>query len=675
MHRMLERQLKRVLGLEADQWPQFVEQLKSWADRAADENADQGDGLARALFGLPTLLERVSETYAQQDRDLALIRRSLELSSEELSSVNQKLRDDATASAQALAALQRAFDAMRKEGGADAFGHSEDLVIMAEQVAGLTRDRERMRLALAKSEERFDLAMRGANDGVWDWDLETNTVYYSPRWKAMLGHDEDEIGPALKEWSDRVHPEDLDMALAMVNAHLSGITPHFEVTFRFRHKDGHYLWMLSRGLAVRDAAGKAVRMVGTHTDVSAQKRAEEALIQLKDAAEAANRAKSEFLANMSHEIRTPMNGVLGMLTLALDTPLSEEQHEYLDLARSSADALLHILNDILDFSKIEAGRMDVHLEGIDPRELANELARFLEPRCREKGLSFVCKIDPTLPARVLADPVRLRQVLVNLLGNAIKFTARGEICLSLRRETDPSGDALRIGVSDSGIGIAPERQAEVFKAFTQADNSITRRFGGTGLGLTISNRLVQLMGGHMGSASQLRLDSELGRGSEFFFTLPLLEPTASAATPEVSPDTAAETTRPLHILLAEDNPINQKLAVTLLGRAGHRVSVAEDGDAALRALAQESFDLILMDMQMPGLSGLEATRQIRANAGANLDTPRVPIVALTANAFAEDRDACMAAGMDGFVSKPIRREELFAAIAAALQASEQSVPE
>jgi signal transduction histidine kinase/ActR/RegA family two-component response regulator len=430
--------------------------------------------------------------------------------------------------------------------------------------------------------------------------------------------------------------------------------------------------MLSRGLAVRDAAGKAVRMVGTHTDVSAQKRAEEALIQSKDAAEAANRAKSEFLANMSHEIRTPMNGVLGMLTLALDTPLSEEQHEYLDLARSSADALLHILNDILDFSKIEAGRMDVHLEAINPRELANELTRFLEPRCREKGLTFISEIDPSLPERVLADPVRLRQVLVNLLGNAIKFTASGEVRFSLRRAADPAGDALRIGVRDSGIGIAPERQADVFQAFTQADNSITRRFGGTGLGLTISNRLVQLMsghmGGHMGRESRLELDSELGRGSEFFFTLPLLEPVANPAQAAAEANAEAAPTRPLNILLAEDNPINQKLAVTLLGRAGHRVSVAEDGDAALRALACESFDLILMDMQMPGLSGIEATLQIRTNA--NPHARRVPIVALTANAFAEDREACLAAGMDGFVSKPIRREELFAAIAAALPANE-----
>ena len=665
MHRMLERQLKRVLGLDAAQLPRFLDKLKALADQVADEDASAE--FARALFGLPMLLERVSETYTQQDRDIALIRRSLELSSDELSTANNKFRDEALASAQALSALQRAFDAMRKEGGSDEGDHIEDLVILAEQVAGLTREREQIRNALAKSEERFDLAMRGANDGLWDWDLASDTVYYSPRWKSMLGHDEDEVGSSLDEWSKRVHPDDLRAALAAVNAHMSGETQHFEATVRFRHKNGHYLWMLSRGLAVRDADGKPIRMVGTHTDVSARKQDEEALIQARDGAESANRAKSEFLANMSHEIRTPMNGVLGMLNLALDTPLSEEQHEYLDLARSSADALLHILNDILDFSKIEAGRLEVHPEAINLRDLANELVRFLEPRCREKHLSFISEIDSNLPLLAMVDPVRVRQVLVNLLGNAIKFTASGEICLSLRRVQDGPDDLLRFGVRDSGIGIAPERQAEVFEAFTQADNSITRRFGGTGLGLTISNRLVQLMGAHSGKCSRLGLESELGRGSEFFFSLPLQEPVvpekAAAATEAAA---QPEKARPLFILLAEDNAINQKLAVTLLGREGHRVSVVEDGLAAVQAWARESFDLILMDMQMPGLSGIEATQLIRAEeAGLGQEAQRVPIVALTANAFAEDRQACLDAGMNGYVSKPIRRDALLAAIAEA----------
>jgi len=653
MHRMLERQIKRVLQIDVEQLPRLVEMLQTWADQAADEEPE----LSRALFALPKLLERVSEAYGQQDRDLALIRRSLELSSDELTNANQKLREEALANTQALSALQRAFDAMSKDAGQASGGHVEDLVILAEQVAGLTRDRERIRNALAKSEERFDLAMRGANDGVWDWDLSNSIVYFSPRWKAMLGHSEDEIGPALSEWSERLHPEDQPAVTAALDAHLDGETTHFESTFRFRHKEGYYLWMLSRGLAVRDAEGNVLRMVGTHTDVSQQKRAEEALILAKEAAEAASRAKSEFLANMSHEIRTPMNGVLGMLNLTMDTELSDEQREYLGMAHSSANSLLHIINDILDFSKIEAGRMDVQPEAVNVSVVADELMSLHQHRCQEKGLSFSVQVDSDLPALLMLDPTRVKQVLINLIGNAIKFTQTGSVSLRIQRV----GQGVRFAVKDTGIGIAKENQSTVFQAFTQADGSITRRFGGTGLGLSISFRLVGLMGGLMG------LQSELGHGSEFFFMLPIEEPRKNPVVAQPEMVQKIMLNRPLSILLAEDNLINQKLAVTLLTREGHHVVVAEDGEAALQALAQARFDLILMDMQMPGLSGLEATRQIRANESAEANRgQRIPIVALTANAYAEDRDACLAAGMDGFISKPIRRDDLFAAIAAAL---------
>ena len=637
MHRLLERQVKRALGLDALQWTRLPEAFQKLADGLADQDGE----LARALSGVPTLLGRVSDAYAQQDRDLALIRRSLELSSAELSEASQKLRGEAQASSLALAALQGAFDTLQADGGAQ----GGDLVSMAGQIAGLTRDREQIRAALAKSEERFDLAMRGANDGVWDWDMTRQCVYYSPRWKAMLGYGVDEIGTDLNEWSGRLHPDDLAMARAAIDAHLCGETDHFETVFRFRHKDGHYLWVLSRGQAVFDANDTPLRMVGTHTDVSEQKRVEAELIQALASAEAASRSKSEFLANMSHEIRTPMNGVLGMLTLALDTQLNMEHREYLDLARSSADALLHILNDILDFSKIEAGRLDVEAEAFELDAMLRELLRLEAPRCREKGLTLTLSLDPGLPTTLLADPARVRQVLLNLLGNAIKFTQHGTITLVARRE----GEQARIAVRDTGIGIPLDKQPAVFEAFTQADGSITRRFGGTGLGLTISNRLVHLMGGKMG------LDSEPGVGSEFYFFLPLA--TDPVATREVA--VLATRGEPLDILLAEDNPINQRLAIRLLEREGHRVTLAENGQETLDALEKASYDLVLMDMQMPGLDGLEATRRIRKREAR---WAHLPIIALTANAYAEDRERCLLAGMDGFVSKPIRREELLATI-------------
>ena len=614
--------------------------------KLADGLAGQDGELARTLSGMPTLLGRVSDAYAQQDRDLALIRRSLELSSAELSEANQKLRGEAQASSQALAALQGAFDALQADGGAQ----GGDLVSMAGQIAALTRDREQIRAALAKSEERFDLAMRGANDGVWDWDMTSHCVYYSPRWKAMLGYGVDEIGTDLSVWSGHVHPDDLAAASAAIDAHLRGNTDHFETVFRFRHKDGHYLWVLSRGQAVFDAHGTPQRMVGTHTDVSEQKRVEAELTQALASAEAASRSKSEFLANMSHEIRTPMNGVLGMLTLALDTHLDAEQREYLDLSRSSADALLHILNDILDFSKIEAGRLDVEAEAFDLDAMLHELQRLEAPRCREKDLTLTLSLDPSLPTTLLADPARVRQVLLNLLGNAIKFTQHGSITLEARRE----GEQARIAVRDTGIGIPQNKQPAVFEAFTQADGSITRRFGGTGLGLTISNRLIHLMGGKMG------LDSEPGVGSEFYFSLPLATGPATKTCAAAAQPPRAE---PLDILLAEDNPINQRLAIRLLEREGHRVTLVENGQETLDALEKARYDLVLMDMQMPGLDGLEATRRIRQQEAG---WAHLPIIALTANAYAEDRERCLLVGMDGFVGKPIRREELLATIQAVM---------
>jgi PAS domain S-box-containing protein len=762
MHRLLERQIKRALEVDPAAWTGLAETLRNHAESIAGESPD----LARALSGIPTLLERVSEGYGQLERDQTLLRRSLDLSSEELTDANQRLREEARATSQALASLHFAFDLLLEGYQEDLPGQeANSLVDLSQKVLWLTRQREQMRQALKASEERFELAMRGANDGLWDWDLNSGSVYYSPRWKEMIGHGIDEIDDSPEEWSERIHPADLPTAMAAMHNYILGAESHYESTFRFRHKDGHYLWILSRGIAVRDASGEVVRIVGTHSDITqrtelqrhlsqfkhaldehaivsmtdthgdityandkfceisgyrldellgrnhrlvksglhppefyeelwrvvsaggvwrgeicnrarngelywvlatiapildddgrpaqyislranitASKLAEASMRQAKEAAEAASRAKSEFLANVSHEIRTPMNGVLGMLDLTLDTNLDAEQRDYIQTAHQSAEALLDIINDILDLSKIESGRLDIHAEQVDITELARQCAQLFAPRCQAKGLRFTVDIDPHLPSWIETDPVRLRQILLNLLGNAVKFTEAGGVALGARAQDDLG---VVFSVSDTGIGIPAEKQASIFEAFTQADGSITRKYGGTGLGLTISRRLARLMGG------ELSLASLPGEGSTFRFVLPMTR---------IGPPPQARTaiTRGLRVLIAEDNPINQKLATTLLEKAGHHVTVVATGRAAIDSVARErSYDLILMDMHMPDIDGFEATRQIRAQEAAQ-GLERLPVIALSASTLESDRREGIDAGMDDFLEKPLRRDALHA---------------
>ena len=384
----------------------------------------------------------------------------------------------------------------------------------------------------------------------------------------------------------------------------------------------------------------------------------EELRTARDGALEASRAKSEFLANMSHEIRTPMNGIIGMQALALAATGSEDRAGYLSAAQNSAYSLLAILNDILDVSKIEAGRLDIHKAPFSLRSAVDEVLQLVRHRAQEKGLQLVSNLPETVPDGLVADVLRIRQILTNLLGNAVKFTDRGRV--ELRVDSQPTGPdqlLLEFRVIDTGIGVRPEHREVIFEAFRQADSSTTRQFGGTGLGLTISARLVAMMGGG------ISVESTFGHGSEFRFTIPCkLAPREAVTAPvRAVSDVSGGPPKRLRILLAEDNTVNQRLAKRLLEKRGHDVSVAGDGRQAVEAaMATPPFDLILMDVQMPNMDGLEATRTIRQFDNKRLSS--VPIVAMTAFAMKADQDRCMAAGMNGHLSKPIDPVELSATV-------------
>ena len=693
---------------------------------------------------------------------------------------------------------------------------------LAEQLR-INAERERAEDELRKANERLALAVRASNVGIWENDMaggeyRTGRVHCT-NVLEQLGQPAPESALDYQSVVAHIHPDDRERMEQTLGSYLAGVTAEYSAEFRARHRDGSYRWMLSRGVAVRDAAGRPIRFVGTRIDITQLKWIEEELRSAKEAAEAASRAKSEFLAHVSHEIRTPLNAILGMNELVLDTLVTDQQRKYLTVVRSAAEALLEVINDLLDFSKIEAGKLELDRATFSLRAALNDTLRSLALRAHRKRLELVGRVHSDVPDAFVGDAGRLRQVLTNLVGNAIKFTALGEVVVEVETLQEKNGPGrgepldpqsppctLLFSVRDTGIGIPREKQQKIFEAFEQADRTTTRRYGGTGLGLSIASRLVGLMGG------RITVESEPGRGSTFLFTvrlqkpllrpdraiarapgelyaLPVLivddnaacrrtleewlrgwrtEPTAvgdgSAAlealrqtaaagrpfalvvldsrlpgsdaiavaahvqqTPELSgsrvlllavEDQASElrryqelgiaaclmkpvqeeelldaicrarslpspvaasagksasacepgaqaagapvSGRRFHVLVAEDNPYNQAVMEDLLPRRGHTVHVAGNGRAALTALEQDHFDVMLLDIHMPELDGFQVVavqRQREQGTGRHL-----PVIALTARSADGERERCLQAGMDDYLAKPVRAAELFAAI-------------
>ncbi len=512
--------------------------------------------------------------------------------------------------------------------------------------------------ALREKEAQFRAYFQAPNVGIAITSPEKGWLEANDAICAMLGYTRDELRKLT--WLELTHPDDVADDVAEFERLMAGKIDRYSLDKRFRRKDGIFVWTMLSVSCVRNQDGTVKYSVAILKDIGRRKRVQLELAGAKEAAEQASRAKSEFLANMSHEIRTPLNGVIGMLSLALRTDLTPVQREYVQTAANSAESLLHVLSDILDLSKIEAGKLDLESVPFSVAALVDRVTRPIAARAAQKGLRFDCRVAPGTVDDLVGDPWRIGQILNNLLSNAVRFTERGSVEIDVSAvEASPGIAELVFNVRDTGIGIEPNRIRQIFEPFSQADGSITRRFGGTGLGLAICRELADRMGACVG------VESVLGKGSTFRMVGRLPVSSVPAETGAATTGgTVAPARTPRKVLLAEDNPVNRLLAVRLLTEAGHTVVTAENGREALDRMAEGGFDVVLMDLQMPVMGGIEAMERIRA---AEKETgTHVTLVALTAQAMSGDRERCLAAGADHYLAKPYSPKALEAAVSGAV---------
>ncbi|MEF8706988.1 MAG: response regulator [Candidatus Accumulibacter sp. UW25] len=533
---------------------------------------------------------------------------------------------------------------------------------------------ERRHLASLHSErERLANILEGTHVGTWEWNVQTGEVIFNEHWAEIIGYSLAEIAPlSIETWRRFAHPDDEQRSTALVLRHLAGELPAYDCECRMRHREGHWVWVRDRGKVMNwSADGRPLIMFGSHLEITREKLAEQALLDMNDqlearieertrqlaitaqAAEAANRAKSTFLANMSHEIRTPMTAILGLADLMKLDGVTARQAERLNKMNGAAQHLLGIINDVLDLSKIEAGKLMLDEREFAVEALVESVVAMTAERARQKQLALLTDCAAP-PVPLLGDATRIRQALLNYVSNAIRFTEEGSVTLRLRYQESGDRLLLRFEVEDTGIGIAAGAIGRLFHSFEQGDNSLTREHGGTGLGLAIVRQIAQMMGGSSG------VDSVEGVGSTFWFTAALKKAIAHPALACCAPLGAQHDCRcgEVRILVVDDEAVNREVLRAIVDNLGFAADCAANGEEAVELAGERPYDLILMDLRMPLMDGIEATRSLRQLP----NSARVPVLALTGNVIADVRDQCRAVGMSGFIAKPFRVDALVAEI-------------